>query len=62
MDTGETTLTGGRLKESQITLIRFATYGDGVADIDITALIEHHKKMGKEATLTAVKPHIDMGH
>ena len=32
------------------------TYGDGVADIDINALIECHKKSGKIATLTAVQP------
>ena len=58
VDTGETTLTGGRLKRvaNYIDDTFCFTYGDGVADIDITALIEHHKKMGKEATLTAVKP------
>jgi len=32
------------------------TYGDGVADLDVTALIEHHKKHGRLATVTAVQP------
>ena len=32
------------------------TYGDGVADIDIPALIDFHRKSGKIATLTAVRP------
>lgn len=33
-----------------------ATYGDGVADVDIGQLVDHHKKMGKLATVTAVHP------
>jgi len=34
----------------------FLTYGDGVGDIDLNKLYEHHKKMGKVATITSVKP------
>ena len=33
-----------------------ATYGDGVSDVDIEALVEHHKQSGKLATVTAVRP------
>jgi glucose-1-phosphate cytidylyltransferase len=32
------------------------TYGDGVADVDINALVAHHRDQGKQATLTAVQP------
>jgi glucose-1-phosphate cytidylyltransferase len=60
IDTGEDTLTGGRLKrvadyvadESEFCF----TYGDGVSDIDIGKLIYFHKKHGKLATVTAVQP------
>jgi len=60
VDTGEATLTGGRLKR----VARYLdpgepfcfTYGDGVADIDITALTAFHKAHGRRATLTAVVP------
>ncbi len=60
VDTGEQTLTGGRLKrvypyikdEDAFCL----TYGDGVADIDISRLIKYHKSHGKLATVTAVLP------
>ena len=59
VDTGESTLTGGRLKrvEDYIGTESFCfTYGDGVADIDIGALISFHKRHGKKATVTAVQP------
>ena len=59
VDTGENTLTGGRLKRVSEFLNNETfcfTYGDGVADINITELIEFHRKNGREATLTAVKP------
>jgi len=59
VDTGENTLTGGRLKRVQdyIGTETFClTYGDGVSDIDIGALISFHKKHGKKATLTAIQP------
>jgi glucose-1-phosphate cytidylyltransferase len=60
VDTGENTMTGGRLKRVQEYLKgedSFCfTYGDGVGDVDITALIEFHKRHGKSATLTATRP------
>ncbi len=60
VDTGEDTMTGGRLKrvaeyvkdEDAFCL----TYGDGVADIDIAAQIAYHNQHGKRATVTAVQP------
>jgi len=59
VDTGESTMTGGRLKRISDFLDDDSfcfTYGDGVADIDISALIAHHKEKGLEATLSAVQP------
>ncbi len=59
VDTGETTMTGGRLKRvaNYIDSESFClTYGDGVADIDIGALVSFHKKHGKKATVTAIQP------
>jgi len=60
VDTGERTMTGGRLKRVAQYLegeeIFCFTYGDGVADIDIGALIEFHRSKGVQATLTAVFP------
>ena len=60
VDTGENTLTGGRLKRVAPYLrdeeVFCFTYGDGVADIDITAEIAFHKAHGKKATLAAVQP------
>lgn len=58
VDTGETTMTGGRLLRSADYLDdRFClTYGDGVANVDITALLAHHEAAGKEATVTAIQP------
>ena len=59
IDTGENTMTGGRLKRvsEYINNETFCfTYGDGLADINIKELIEYHHKNGREATLTAVKP------
>ena len=60
IDTGDETLTGGRLKriasyiqdESEFCF----TYGDGVSDLNITSLIDFHRKHGKLATVTAVQP------
>ena len=59
IDTGADSMTGGRLKRVR----RYVgdetfcmTYGDGVSDIDITALIAFHRRENKPATLTAVKP------
>ena len=59
VDTGESTLTGGRLRRvaSYLDGGSFCfTYGDGVADVDLTALIEFHRTQGRWATLTAVQP------
>lgn len=60
LDTGENTMTGGRLKRIGAHLDSNAafcmTYGDGVADIDISALIAFHKRHGALATLTSVTP------
>ena len=60
VDTGEETLTGGRLKRVSNYLkdeeAFCFTYGDGVADIDITAQIKYHKSHKKLATVTAVQP------
>lgn len=59
VDTGDETLTGGRLKrvadyvKDEETFC--FTYGDGVADVDISALLTFHKRHGKRATVTAVQ-------
>lgn len=60
VDTGEATMTGGRLKRIRNYLGSdddfCFTYGDGLADIDIGAKIEFHRSHGKLATVTAVQP------
>lgn len=59
VDTGESTLTGGRLRRvaSYLDGGSFCfTYGDGVADVDLTALIEFHRTERRWATITAVQP------
>ena len=58
VDTGETTNTGGRLKRvaPHIDGTFCFTYGDGLSDVDIAALIAFHREQGTEATLTAVQP------
>jgi len=59
VDTGGDTMTGGRLKRVRkyIGNQTFCfTYGDGVADINIHKLLDHHKKSGKKATVTAIQP------
>lgn len=59
LDTGLNTLTGGRIKRAQEIIGTepfMLTYGDGVSDVNIAELVEHHKKSGKLATLTAVQP------
>jgi glucose-1-phosphate cytidylyltransferase len=60
VDTGDSTMTGGRLKRV-LPYVRdeevFAlTYGDGVADIDLAAQLAFHKSHGRLATVTAVRP------
>ena len=60
LDTGENTMTGGRLKRTKEFLKNEETfcftYGDGLGDIDISSLIKFHKQHGKQATLTATRP------
>lgn len=59
VDTGEDSMTGGRLKRVKNYLDNddfCFTYGDGVADIDVQKLIDFHKNHGKLATLTATYP------
>ncbi len=57
VDTGLHTMTGGRVKRIQPYIGDEAfmlTYGDGVSDVNITELVEYHKKHGKLATMTTV--------
>ncbi|MBL6965302.1 MAG: NTP transferase domain-containing protein, partial [Anaerolineales bacterium] len=59
VDTGLKTLTGGRIKHLQPYIgdeTFMLTWGDGVADIDIAALVDFHRGHGKLATVTAVHP------
>lgn len=60
VDTGENTMTGGRLARVKNYIkgddAFCFTYGDGVSDIDITSLIQFHFKHGKKSTLTGVFP------
>ncbi len=58
VDTGEATQTGGRIKRVAGFLdgTFCLTYGDGVSDVDIAALLRFHREQGVEATLTAVQP------
>ena len=60
VDTGESTLTGGRLARVRDYLDSDEpfcfTYGDGVGDVNIGELVAHHAREGRKATLTAVQP------
>lgn len=59
VDTGETSMTGGRLKRVQSYIgdeTFFMTYGDGVSDVDIDALLAFHRQEKTLATVTAVAP------
>jgi glucose-1-phosphate cytidylyltransferase len=59
VDTGENTMTGGRIKRVRHYLGDedfCLTYGDGVCDVDITKLIEFHRAQGVPATVTAIQP------
>jgi len=59
IETGETTMTGGRIKRLQDIVGNetfMLTYGDGLSDVNITKLLEFHKKHKKFATMTAVRP------
>lgn len=59
VDTGPNTMTGGRIKRLQPWIGNetfMVTYGDGLADISISELVAFHKRHGKLATLSAVRP------
>ena len=59
VDTGESTMTGGRLKRVRAYLNNETfcmTYGDGVGNVNIEALLAFHRTHGKMATLTATQP------
>ena len=59
LDTGETTQTGGRVKQMAEFIGKepfMLTYGDGVANIDIPALVKYHTDQKKYVTVTAVRP------
>lgn len=60
VDTGNETMTGGRIKRISRYLDPkedfFMTYGDGVGDVDITALLKHHQKHNLLSTVTITKP------
>jgi glucose-1-phosphate cytidylyltransferase len=60
VDTGAETMTGGRLRRIRHLLADdeafMMTYGDGLADVDLRALLAFHKDHGRDATVTAVRP------
>lgn len=65
IDTGEETMTGGRLARLQPYLggkTFMLTYGDGVSNVDLDALIAFHRSHGKLATMTMVRPLTTFGH
>ena len=66
VDTKLDTWTGGRIKRLAPHLASdgtfFLTWGDGVADIDLHALLDFHRSHGKLATITAVRPPARFGH
>lgn len=59
VDTGNETNTGGRVKKAEPFIDEdtfFVTYGDGLSDVDIAALLHFHRQHGKLATVTTVQP------
>jgi glucose-1-phosphate cytidylyltransferase len=59
LDTGAETMTGGRIKQAQKYTNGepfFLTYGDGVCDVNIAALLQHHQNGKKMMTVTAIQP------
>ncbi|MCE7881877.1 MAG: glucose-1-phosphate cytidylyltransferase [Candidatus Jettenia sp. AMX1] len=65
VDTGVTTLTGGRIKRLAPFLGNetfMMTWGDGVSDVNLHELLQFHRSHGKYATLTAVRPAARFGH
>jgi glucose-1-phosphate cytidylyltransferase len=64
IDTGLDTPTGGRLRRAAGAIgggMFCATYADGVADIDLGALLAHHQGHGADATMTVVRPELQFG-
>jgi glucose-1-phosphate cytidylyltransferase len=64
LDTGLETPTGGRIHRARETLGDapfLATYADGVADVDLAALVAHHRDAGGSATMTVVRPELPFG-
>ena len=64
VDTGEATATGGRLRRARGIIgdeTFCMTYGDGVADVDVTGLIDFHRRQRKLVTVTAVQPRLPFG-
>lgn len=66
IETGAETMTGGRLRRLRSLLGDdedfFFTYGDGVADIDVRALLDYHRAHGRLATVTTVRPPARFGN
>lgn len=65
IETGQTTLTGGRIKRLAPYLTGgtfMLTWGDGVSDVDLHRLLAFHRAHGRLATLTAVRPPARYGH
>ena len=65
LDTGLNTQTGGRIKkciESTGDEAFFATYGDGLANVDLNVLLTQHQSSGQVATVTAVRPPARFGY
>ena len=59
VDTGQETMTGGRVKRVEPYMADercIVTYGDGLADVDISALLAFHERHGRLATMTTVRP------
>ena len=64
VDTGADTPTGGRITRLRDHIAGdqfFATYGDGVADIDLRRLLDFHRHHGRVATVTVVRPRLQFG-
>jgi glucose-1-phosphate cytidylyltransferase len=65
IDTGQDTMTGGRIKRLQSHIGNetfMLTWGDGVSDVDLHRLLAFHRSHGRLATMTAVRPPARFGH
>jgi glucose-1-phosphate cytidylyltransferase len=64
IDTGEETNTGGRIAKLRDSIkgdVFFATYGDGLSDVDLVELLAFHRSHGRIATVTVVRPRLTFG-